>query len=176
MRPTQAVCTAVLFALINCLGWAGSATLAQPLSVLPFGRMEIAYDGARWQAVRESDTAVTMQPIGDNSQRLDPVTIKRSAVADRAGCLDLARQELAGRIYELPTISEIQVAKLPAVRLTAHTRCRNAMPQGTVICVHHHGNAYLLTANKESCRSGAANLFSGIDPLYEIAAGMTALP
>ena len=173
MKTAQMLCSCALFALAGYL--ACVAAVAQAPSTLPFADMEIAYDGQRWRPER-GDTAVTLQSIGDDARRLDPVTIKRSVVAGRAGCLDLARQELAGRIYESPTISEIQVANLPAVRVTAHTRCRNAMPHGGVICVHHRGNAYLLTANKESCRSGAANLFSGIDPLYEIATGLRALP
>jgi hypothetical protein len=50
------------------------------------------------------------------------------------------------------------------------------MSQGMVICVEHRGNAYLLSATRPGWRSGRRNLFSGIDPLPELAAGIRFLP
>jgi hypothetical protein len=45
-----------------------------------------------------------------------------------------------------------------------------------VICVEHRGAAYLLAATRPGCRSGGVNLFSGADPLLELAGGVRFLP
>ncbi len=54
---------------------------------------------------------------------------------------------------------------------SAHTGCRNATPRGEVLCVKVGKRAYVLEALQVGC--GGRNLFSGIDPLAEIAAGVT---
>ena len=65
------------------------------------------------------------------------------------------------------------VAGVSSLRIEAHTRCRNAMPRGVVICTVYRGSAYVLTANRAGCRSGGQNLFSGTDPLQELVGGVT---
>ena len=113
--------------------------------------------------------------IGDSARELDPVMVDRDP-AGIADCGQLARRKLGHQLYDEATQSVTEIAGRPAVRLAAHTRCRNAMPQGVVICVEHRGTAYLLSATRPGCRSGGRNLFSGIDPLLELADGVRFLP
>lgn len=171
MAPNVSRCAVIVLA-----GLIGSATAdAQDRVSFRFGNMELAFDGQNWRADRESDTDIKMEPIGDAARRLDSISLKRIAMTTFTDCLDLARMALWGRHYEPPAVTSVEVAKLPAVRLAARARCRNAMPEAVALCVHHRGSAYVLTARKAGCFSGGNNLFSGIDPLYEIAMGLRAL-
>lgn len=164
------------------LGGVAIATVAFVLSpvaaeqgTLRLGEMELSYDTTRWRAEPASGNSATMRPIGDVARKLDPVVVDHSPAGDRR-CEHLARGKLAGGPYDEPTISTTEIAGRPATRITAHTRCRNAMPRGVVICIEHRGAAYLLSATAPSCRSGGHNLFSGIDPLKELADGIRFLP
>ncbi len=53
----------------------------------------------------------------------------------------------------------------------AHTGCRNATPRGVVACAKVAGRTYLLQAVQAGC--SGRNLFSGIDPLTELADGIS---
>jgi hypothetical protein len=161
----------IAIALIS-LFWA--ATAVAEAGTLRLGGMELTYDAARWRAEPVGDNAVTMRPIGEVARKLDPVVVDRRPIS--GGCGQLARNELAAGPYEGAEQSATELAGRPAIRLTAHTRCRNAMPRGVVICVEHRGTAYLLSATRPGCRSGAVNLFSGVDPQMELAAGVRFLP
>lgn len=68
---------------------------------------------------------------------------------------------------------DLSLAYAAADRISAlgsHARCRNAMRHRHLCSVW--ANAYLLKAFTGSCRSGAKNLFSGIDPLDELVGGI----
>jgi hypothetical protein len=149
---------------------AAGAAAAEPRSHR-LGEMELVYDAARWRAEPANGRSVTLQPIGEAAGKLDPVMVDRGPAGD-GGCEHLARGKLAAGPYAEPAIATMEIAGRPAIRITAHTRCRNAMPRGVVICVEHRGSAYLLSATVPGCRSGARNLFSGIDPLMELAGGV----
>jgi hypothetical protein len=153
---------------------AGLAAAAEP-GALRLGEMELVYDTARWRVESAGENSVTLQPVGDAARTLDPVMVDRGPGSEK-DCERLARRRLVDRTYEEATASAAEIAGRPAVRLTAHTRCRNAMPRGVVICVEHRGTAYLLSATRPGCRSGGRNLFSGIDPLLELAGGVRFQP
>ena len=72
----------------------------------------------------------------------------------------------------MPTSQAVEIAGLAALRFVAHTRCRNATPQGVVICTHNRGSAFLLTMSLVSCRGGAGSPFSLTDPLQELMDGI----
>jgi hypothetical protein len=142
---------------------------------LRLGELELAYDAARWRAEPIGENSVAMQPISATGGKRDPVMVDRTPVGE-SGCTHLAPRKLAAGPYEEPTATAAEVDNRPAIRLTAHSRGRNAMPRGTVICAEHRGAAYMLSATRPGCRSGGRNLFSGIDPLQELADGVRFLP
>ncbi|RZI38760.1 hypothetical protein EGT07_32555, partial [Herbaspirillum sp. HC18] len=131
---------------------------ADPRS-LRLGDVEVVYDGERWNAEAAGQDGFAMQPIGTAARKLDPVHISKVPSESAEACTALARSRLPISLYDEPTAAPIDIAGVRAIRLTAHTRCRNAMPQGVVVCAYHRGNSYLLTASKAGCRSGGVNLF-----------------
>jgi hypothetical protein len=85
--------------------------------------------------------------------------------------------ELARRAFDIGLYDALErlpvatrIGGVEGVRLSASTGCRNATPPGAVACVRVAGRAYLLQALQPDC--GGRNLFTGIDPLAEIAAGI----
>jgi hypothetical protein len=142
--------------------------------ILRIGKLELRYDATRWRAVTTQENRATMHPIGAAERKLDPIIISRVPGEER--CEPLVRKEFLTSHYEEPTSRPVEIAGMMGVRANAQTRCRNAMPRGEVICVPFRDNAYLLTALTGSCRSGAKNLFSGIDPLGELVGGIRFVP
>src|SRR6266704_2308773 len=104
-----------------------------------------------------------MRPIGAIAEMHGPVSVSRSPSDGIDSCEALARDELPESLYEKPTSQAIEVAGLAVFRFVAHTRCRNATPQGVVICAHNGGSAFLLTMRLVSCRSGPGSPFSRTD-------------
>jgi hypothetical protein len=143
---------------------------------LRLGKMELAYDAARWRAEATAEGSVTMQPIGAIADRLDPVHVGRATGRDIDDCKGMARATLTGPMYEDPVVGYLDVAGVRSVRLKAPVKCRNAMPSGVAICVPYRGSSYTLSASHPGCRSGARNLFSGIDPLDELLRGVRFVP
>lgn len=160
-----------LAAALAIAAWAGMS-MASELQTLTVGEMELSYDAARWRVDSTREGDITMRPIGVIARQFDPVHVSRAPDSGDGGCLKLARERLSESMYEEPTSIHVPVAGLKAMRLTAHARCRNAMPQGVVVCVRHGDSAYLLSASRPGCRSGSNNLFSGLDPVGELSGGL----
>ncbi len=142
-------------------------------AIIHLGDARVRYDDTRWQATERSGR-VQFTPLGENARRLDPADLR--ILDDSATCTDLALQA-----YELGYYDTRALAPTPTVvggvkgeRFEAHTGCRNATPRGVIICVKTKGSAYLLQSLNTGCQGN--NLFSGIDPLSEIANGMTFKP
>jgi hypothetical protein len=112
-----------------------------------------------------------MRPIGAIAEMHGPVSVSRKPSDGIDSCEGLARIELPGSLYEKPTSQAVEAAGLAALRFVAHTRCRNATPQGVVICIHNRGSAFL-SMNLVSCRSRAGSPFSRTDPLQELIGGI----
>jgi hypothetical protein len=157
---------------LACLLWFGSTALAAEPRTLRLGHMELVYDAERWIAERSNDNLVTMRPIGAIAEMHGPVSVSRKPSDGIDNCEGLARIELPGSLYEKPTGQAVEVAGLAALRFVAHTRCRNATPQGVVICIHNRGSTFLLTMNLVSCRGRAGSPFSRTDPLQELIGGI----
>jgi hypothetical protein len=138
--------------------------------------MELVYDTTRWRALPAGEGALRMQPIGTIARRLDPVRVAMAPSEAADACEALARSQLFLSHYGTPTSRSTEVAGVPALRFVAHTRCRNAMPKGELVCVPYRGNSYALAVSTISCQSGAHNLFSGIDPLKELLDGVRFKP
>jgi hypothetical protein len=155
--------------------WSGLSARAEPLT-LRLGEMELVYDAARWRADATSDASVMMQPIGALATVLDPVRVTKAPDIGRDGCEGLARTQLSASLYDRPTIVPFAVANVRAIRMEAHSRCRNAMPSGVAVCMPYRGSGYVLTVSQTGCRDGARNLFSGIDPLEELVRGIRFVP
>ncbi len=139
-------------------------------AVVRLGDATVRYDDARWKAL-PSEAAIRFEPQGKAESRLDAVELH---VADAAtSCTQLATAAFAVGHYDLSDLSPTpwSVAGMAGERFEAHTRCRNATPRGAVACVKVAGSAYVLRSVNFGCEG--TNLFSGIDPLTEIAGGMT---
>ena len=160
---------------IACTLCCGTLAAAQTHSVR-IGDMELVYDASRWRPEPGGSDEVAMHPIGPAGNKLDPVHVARFPGSSRQDCERLAPAQLSASLYEDPMGDVTTVAGVTSLRLEAHTRCRNAMPRGVVICTVYRGSAYVLTANRAGCRSGGRNLFSGIDPLQELVGGVRFTP
>jgi len=135
--------------------------------------VSVRYDDARWQATG-GPRHVLFTPIGKEMRRMDPVDLR---VVDGNGtCTDLALQAFAFGQYDTDGMASvpIKVGGVAGDRFAAHTGCRNATPQGVVICVKSGGYAYLLQSLNPGC--SGRNLFSDVDPLDEIARGISFSP
>lgn len=141
-------------------------------STLRLGEATIEFDAARWQAVaRENNTALFV-PRGEAAQKLDAVEFGVHPETEAASCADIsARLFNAGR-YDASNVRMFPttIGGIAAERFEAHTRCRNATPTGAIACIRRDRQTYVLMALQTGC--GGSNLFSGIDPLGEIAKGV----
>ena len=126
-------------AVLLCFLWLGTSIKAEPRT-LRLGEMELAFDAGRWRAESVSENAVNMQPIGAIVRAPDPVLVSRAASDGIDNCQALARRQLSDSFYEEATVNAIEVAGVTAIRLVAHTRCRNAMPRGVAICAQYRGS------------------------------------
>jgi hypothetical protein len=136
------------------------------------GAALVRFDIARW-ATTETTGAVYFNPRSDVAPKLDPVELRRIPDNGVATCEAQATRMFGLGHYDLGSIvrAPLSLGGVSGERFTAHTRCRNATPRGEVACVHVGGATYLLVAVNDGCQGN--NLFSGIDPLSEIAAGVT---
>lgn len=137
---------------------------------ITLGAARVRYDDTRWKAL-PSDGNVRFEPIGDAAHKLDPVELH---VADATvSCAELASRAFTFGHYDSDELAPtaVKVGGLAGERFEAHTRCRNATPKGVVICVKRGGVAYLLQSLNPGCHG--RNLFSGIDPLAQIAGGIS---
>lgn len=147
---------------------AGSAIATD--AIVTLGEARVRYDDTRWKAL-PLEGSVSFEPQGEAMRKVDPVELR--VVDASAPCEELAARAFALGPYDERDLkpAPTRIAGIPGVRITAHTRCRNATPVGVVACVRVGTRAYLLRALQVGCRG--RNLFSGIDPLGEIAAGIT---
>lgn len=158
-----------LLVLLSCMVGAARATEM----IVNLGDARVRYDDARWTAT-PSAASIRFEPQGEVMRRVDPVELQ---MVDEAGDCDA----LAARAFALGPYDESEITRqatriggIDGVRLSAHTRCRNATPRGVAACVRFEGRAYLLSAVLPGCRG--RNLFTGIDPLSELVAGISFLP
>lgn len=152
-----------LLAFLSAAAHAAEATIA-------LGDARVSYDDARWTALRSADL-VRFEPQSEQMHRLDPVELH---VADPATpCADLAAQAFALGHYDVTAAVPAPwvIGGIQGERYAAHTRCRNATPKGAVVCVKVANRTYVLRAVNPGCEG--RNLFSGIDPLAELSAGIS---
>lgn len=163
IRTTAAV------ALIAVAGAGPSGSEA----VVSLGDARVRYDNARWTA-SASATSIRFEPQGEAMRRHDPVELQM--VVEVGDCNVLAARSFALGPYDESEITRqaTRIGDIDGVRLSAHTRCRNATPRGHVSCVKVNGRAYLLSALQPDCRG--RNLFSGTDPLGELVDGISFAP
>lgn len=145
------------------------AALAADVAVR-LGAAGVRFDRARWQASASHDS-VSFTPQGEIARELDPVVLR--VVAGEQPCAVLAESAFGIGHYDVSDIERtpIEIGGVNAERFMAHTGCRNATPRGVIACVKVSGRTYLLQALQIGC--GGRNLFSGIDPLTELADGIS---
>lgn len=158
-------------ALLGAVAVAVCAARAEERTVR-LGAALVRFDSARWAATQTTG-AVYFNPQGDVAGKLDAVELRRIPDGDMATCEAHATRMFGMGHYDLGSIvrTPLSLDGVSGGRFTTHTRCRNATPRGEVACVHVGGATYVLVAVNDGCQGN--NLFSGIDPLGEIAAGMT---
>lgn len=139
-------------------------------ATVALGVARVRYDDGRWTAT-VSASSVRFEPQGEAMRRVDPVELH--ATQEPTPCAVLAARAFALGAYDERELTpmETTIGDVAGVRISGHTRCRNATPRGEVACVRVGRRAYLLQAVQPGC--GGRNLFSGIDPLAEIASGIT---
>jgi hypothetical protein len=147
-----------------------SSAAARAEATVRLGDATVRFDRARWQASVSRDS-IGFSPQGVIARELDPVELR--VVADDASCVGLAEAAFQLGNYDAANIepTPVTVGGLAAQRFAAHTGCRNATPRGVILCVKTGSRAYLLQALPGGCLGN--NLFPGIDPLAEIAGGIT---
>jgi hypothetical protein len=147
-----------------------SSTALAADTTVRLGDASVRFDRARWQASVSHDS-ISFAPQGEAARELDPVVLH--VVSEDATCAALAERAYEFGHYDASDIepAPAAVGGLSAERFAAHTGCRNATPQGVILCVKKGSRTYLLQALQAGC--GGRNLFSGIDPLAEITSGIT---
>ena len=154
--------------LLACVA-ALSAALAAETSVR-LGDATVRFDAARWKTTA-SDSSVVFTAQGEAERELDPVTLR--LLSDDAPCAAMAERSFQIGHYDLSESSPrpVTIGGVAGEGFSAHTGCRNATPRGEVVCVKVGKRTYVLEALQVGC--GGRNLFSDMDPLAEIAAGIT---
>jgi hypothetical protein len=138
--------------------------------VVRLGDASVRFDRARWQASVSHDS-ISFAPQGEAARELDPVVLR--VVAGDQPCAALAETAFGIGHYDVSAIERtpIEIGGVNGERFMAHTGCRNATPRGVVACAKVAGRTYLLQALNLGCEG--RNLFSGIDPLTELADGIS---
>jgi hypothetical protein len=157
--------------LIGAIGIAACAAHAEQRTVR-LGAALVRFDSTRW-ATTETAGAVYFNPQGDVARELDAVELRRIPDHGALTCEAQATRMFGLGHYDLGSIvrAPLSLGGVSGEGFTAHTRCRNATPRGEVACARVGNALYLLVAVNNGCEGN--NLFSGIDPLGEIAAGLT---
>jgi hypothetical protein len=151
-----------------------SATATQAAeTIIRVGDATVRFDAMRWHA-SVTETGATLTPQGEAARDLDPADLR--VFPNDTPCATLAEQAFSLGHYDVSDIERTPatIGGVAAERFAAHTGCRNATPRGEVMCVKVAGKTYLLEALQMGC--GGRNLFSGIDPLAEIAGGISFAP
>ncbi len=168
-RQTRMIPTlrAALGVALACAAPASPVLAAE--ATVRLGDAVVRFDRARWRADVAGDS-IRFEPQGEGTHRVDPVELH---VTDDAPCPVLAERAFAFGHYDArdPVPVAIAIAGISGERFAARTGCRNATPTGVVVCMKVAGRAYLLQSLNPGCEG--RNLFSGIDPLAEIAAGVS---
>jgi len=101
---------------------------------------------------------------------IDPIELR--VIDDGETCTALAVRAFETRHYDTAELAATPttIGGFSGERFAARTGCCNAKPQGVVMCVKAGSFAYLLQALNPGCTG--RNLFSGVDPLTEIADGI----
>jgi hypothetical protein len=147
----------------------GCAALAADV-VVRLDDASVRFDRARWQA-SVSRESIIFAPQGEAARKLDPVVLR--VTAGEQPCAALAESAFGIGHYDVSAIARapIAIGDVNGERFMAHTGCRNATPRGVVACIKVGRKSYLLQALQPGC--GGRNLFSRIDPLAELAAGIS---
>jgi hypothetical protein len=134
------------------------------------GDASVRFVRARWQASVFQDS-ISFAPQGKAARELDPVVLR--VVTGEQPCAVLAESAFGIGHYDVSAMERapIEIGGVSGERFMAHTGCRNATPQGVILCVKTGARTYLLQALNIGCEG--RNLFSDIDPLAEIASGIT---
>ena len=132
------------------LAWIASApTLlaAAEQHLARIGDLTVRTDPARWSAASHSPDELLLSPTGSISGKHDAVRIVRRKGEALQDCSALAKSQWPGDIYADPRTEVTQLGGQQAVRLTLHTRCRNATPPGVMMCTFHHGSLYAVMSD-----------------------------
>ncbi len=134
------------------------------------GDASARFDRARWQASVSHDS-ISFAPQGEAARELDPVVLR--VVVGEPPCAAMAERAFGIGHYDVSAIARapIEIGGVEGERIMAHTGCCNATPRGVVACAKVAGRTYLLQALNSGC--DGRNLFSGIDPLTELTAGLS---
>jgi hypothetical protein len=170
VSSTRMRSAALLFAFVSAA--VPNTVAATETKTLRLGRLELWYDAERWRETAAGENTVTMEPVGVLAGRRNPVRVTRAEASGESACEKLAQRELPDDMYGEPSSGTVEIGGVTALQLTAHTRCRNAMPTGVVVCMQAGDSAYLFTDTRPSCRSGANNIFSDVDPFAELLDGV----
>jgi hypothetical protein len=140
------------------------------------GALTIVYEADRWRAARATEDDVQFYPVGTDDHHRGRVLVSRHLAGDDKACETVANGLLAPPLYEWPTAEgTLAFAGLTASRFRAHTRCRNATPEGVVICVAHRGYFYTVLSRQIGCRDGS-DPFAGPGWLDEFVKGAKLSP
>lgn len=152
------------------------ATAQQPTTRI--GGLEIRYDPSQWQIAVPNADVVVLSPTGLIAGKHDAVRISRRKGDTIDACASDAREQWAASLYHEPQPSTVTTSGREWRRLVSHTRCRNATPNGVMLCTAHEGDLYTLTVlNRISaCRNVESVLFPDPSLLDGLMAGLSFSP
>jgi hypothetical protein len=162
IRGRRGARMAVLLAVAGATGTAG----AEPQR-LRLGAVEIGYDDREWTVHPLGVDEVGLRPIGETAEKRDPIRAVRMAGTD---CEAVAARYLPDDLYEPPMESRDQFAGQPAQRFETRSRCRNATPIASLLCLRLGPDAVALVATIPSCQSRSNRLFQSDEPFASLSA------
>lgn len=125
-----------------------SAALGARAEEARLGALRMTIEPSRWRLERSDDAELRLSLV---SQDKPIIRIGRAKGADAESCAALAD---FGSAYEQSQASPIQIAGQPALRLLAHSRCRNWVGPAIAYCVAWDGDVYIARTSALGCRSG----------------------
>lgn len=133
------------------------------------GALQMTVDPARWRVVRSNDAELQLWHASKNKPAIH---IRQTKGVTTENCTALAD---FGSHYDTAKTEPTQVAGQPALRLQAHSRCRNRVSPAIAYCVAWGGDIYLARTAAVSCRSGVP-WPAAEDAMHEIAATFRFVP
>ncbi len=114
-----------------------------------FGDLTLKLDSKKWRVIADGLDRWMVEPI--DQKDVPPKVVRRIKTFSIASCSELAKAELASRIYRGLKEKTVIVAGKSATKIVAQSGCRSLAPRGQSLCIPYRGYAYIVTQSFDRC-------------------------